>query len=236
VLSDAPVVISQPESQTFVLGSTVSFRFVVGGQPVTYQWRRNGVGLINGGRVSGALSSMLTITGVQSSDQGNFDCVAMGTCDTLTSEVANLSCKAFVSEQPAGGLYVGGQAITLIATTSTSGPTSYRWRKDGISLFNNAFYSGVFTPTLTINANDPTQSGSYVLTITNACGITTTVPAIIEVSCPADFNMDGGIDGADVSAFFEMWETADSSADINFDGGIDGSDVDEFFVRWGSGC
>jgi hypothetical protein len=50
--------------------------------------------------------------------------------------------------------------------------------------------------------------------------------------CPADFNQDGGVDGADVGAFFEAWEQGESGADINQDGGVDGSDVAAFFGFW----
>ncbi len=53
--------------------------------------------------------------------------------------------------------------------------------------------------------------------------------------CPADFNQDGGIDGADVDAFFAAWEAGDAPADVNQDGGIDGADVDYFFNVWEAG-
>jgi hypothetical protein len=58
---------------------------------------------------------------------------------------------------------------------------------------------------------------------TNPCG------------CAADYNQDGGVDGADVSAFFADWEASVGCADTNQDGGIDGSDVDTFFAAWESG-
>jgi hypothetical protein len=53
--------------------------------------------------------------------------------------------------------------------------------------------------------------------------------------CPADFNRDGGVDGADVEAFFLTWETGDTCGDVNFDGGVDGADVEFFFVLWEQG-
>ncbi|MBL8999632.1 MAG: right-handed parallel beta-helix repeat-containing protein [Phycisphaerae bacterium] len=60
-------------------------------------------------------------------------------------------------------------------------------------------------------------------------------PLACAPSCPADFNQDGGIDGADVDAFFAAWENGEASADVNRDGGIDGADVDTFFAAWESG-
>lgn len=53
--------------------------------------------------------------------------------------------------------------------------------------------------------------------------------------CAADFNDDGGIDGADVDAFFAAWEAGDAIADVNRDGGIDGSDPAAFFEVWEAG-
>ncbi|MBX3410684.1 MAG: hypothetical protein KF859_12470 [Phycisphaeraceae bacterium] len=50
--------------------------------------------------------------------------------------------------------------------------------------------------------------------------------------CPADFNQDGGVDGADVEAFFIAWEASEPEADANCDGGIDGADVETFFICW----
>lgn len=54
-------------------------------------------------------------------------------------------------------------------------------------------------------------------------------------ACYADFNEDGGVDGADVEAFFTAWEAGESAADVNGDGGVDGGDVETFFVAWEAG-
>jgi probable HAF family extracellular repeat protein len=53
--------------------------------------------------------------------------------------------------------------------------------------------------------------------------------------CPADFNQDGGVDGADVEAFFLAWQTGGSVGDVNQDGGVDGADIEAFFVAWQTG-
>ncbi|MBX3409689.1 MAG: hypothetical protein KF859_07360 [Phycisphaeraceae bacterium] len=81
---------------------------------------------------------------------------------------------------------------------------------------------GVWTITLTVTDNQ------------NATG-TDTVVITVEPPCPADFNNDGGVDGADVEAFFIAWETGDAVADINADGGVDGADVEAFFLAWEAG-
>ena len=53
--------------------------------------------------------------------------------------------------------------------------------------------------------------------------------------CVGDFNEDGGIDGADIEAFFLSWEAGEAAADVSQDGGVDGSDVQVFFTAWERG-
>lgn len=60
--------------------------------------------------------------------------------------------------------------------------------------------------------------------------------ATIIATRSADFNQDGGIDGADVEAFFDAWENGADEGDFNQDGGIDGADVELFFQAWEQGC
>ncbi|MCX5691471.1 MAG: hypothetical protein NTV94_17050 [Planctomycetota bacterium] len=74
----------------------------------------------------------------------------------------------------------------------------------------------------------------------NGAGVTRVgavyVPDWWHGGCPGDFNQDGGVDGADVDAFFQAWEAGDGTADLNQDGGVDGGDVDAFFGHWEAGC
>jgi hypothetical protein len=53
--------------------------------------------------------------------------------------------------------------------------------------------------------------------------------------CAADYNQDGGVDGADIASFFPDWEASASCADVNQDGGVDGSDIEAFFNVWAAG-
>ena len=40
----------------------------------------------------------------------------------------------------------------------------------------------------------------------------------------------------DIEAFFRLWEISDFGADINLDGGVDGGDIEAFFGYWQLGC
>jgi methionine-rich copper-binding protein CopC len=53
--------------------------------------------------------------------------------------------------------------------------------------------------------------------------------------CPADYNLDGGVDGGDVESFFVDWEAGETVADVNADGGVDGGDLTAFFDAWQAG-
>lgn len=236
VLSPLPQPTSQPTDASTASGGTAQFTFGVSGGAVSYRWHRNGTPLFDGGTISGGAYPTLTISPVGAADQGTYQCITTGPCGGVTSRSVTLSCRPTISVQPQGGTFVGGQQVTLQVVATAGTGASYRWRKDGVNLFNGPVHSGVTTSTLTINAYEPSQSGAYSLVITNPCGSVTSDAAVVDVTCPADFNNDGGTDGQDLFEFFEAWAGGLSSADLNFDGGTDGSDVTAFFTRWESGC
>ena len=124
----------------------------------------------------------------------------------------------------------------MATDVTTSGSTTYRWRRDGVNLSNSTTHSGVATPTLTIRDSGPNDSATYTLAVTNACGVRESQAAVVEVFCVGDFNDDGGVDAGDVEAFFGAWEQGEQSSDINADGGVDGQDLFLFFDRWEAGC
>lgn len=53
--------------------------------------------------------------------------------------------------------------------------------------------------------------------------------------CPADFDQDGGVTGADISAFFEQFEQGAPCADTDQDGGVSSSDIATFFIAFEAG-
>ena len=51
--------------------------------------------------------------------------------------------------------------------------------------------------------------------------------------CPADFDGDGIVGGADLGQFLLAWNQANDRADLNGDGLVDGQDFGVFLVMWG---
>ena len=236
VVGFAPGFVQQPQPQALIPGGTAEFSVIAIGSDLGFQWRRNGTPLASGGRIGGATSDTLSIASVASADQGSYDCVVTGPCGTAISLAASLTCTTVFTRQPQGGGHSGGSTITLATSVTTAGATTYRWRNNGTPIFNSQTYAGVSTPTLTIRANDPNDSGAYTLAVTNACGTSISDPAAIDVSCLSDFNLDGGVDGEDLFAFFDLWEQGMEAADVNQDGGVDFGDVELFFEKWEAGC
>jgi uncharacterized membrane protein len=125
-----------------------------------------------------------------------------------------------------------------VAACSAIGFVSYQWRYNGVEISNGDAYTGVNDQQL--NVWDPMAVGEYDCVVTNDCGTTISRPGHLvrcfcSDQCPADFNVDGGVDGSDVGAFFSIWESGDCLADVNLDGGVDQGDVDVFFGAWEAG-
>ncbi len=87
-----PEVTDQPDSITRPLGGTATFSITtLPATGVTYLWRKGGVGLSDGGRISGATSATLTISALEAGDAGNYDCVVTNGCGATTSSAATLT-------------------------------------------------------------------------------------------------------------------------------------------------
>ncbi len=80
VIDVAPVPQDRPERSTVTL-SVVG----AGADPLTFQWRKGTTNLVSGGRISGAASPILTITGAQISDTGLYSVVLTSPCGPTTS-------------------------------------------------------------------------------------------------------------------------------------------------------
>jgi hypothetical protein len=137
-------------------------------------------------------------------------------------------------------------SVTFDAIVVTAATPQYRWRRNGVNLSDSLRISGAETPTLTIDALTPEDSGVYDCVVTN-CDSFASAPATLTVrdfgdpvcvgcpACPADFDQDGGVTGADIAAFFAEYEQGAPCADADLDGGVTGGDIAAFFVAYEAG-
>lgn len=87
-----PTITNQPVPQTITAGDTVTFSVAADASgSLTYQWRKNGVKLTDGGVVSGATSATLTLTGAMTVDAGSYDVEVTNPIDSVTSAAAALT-------------------------------------------------------------------------------------------------------------------------------------------------
>ncbi len=202
----------------------------------SFQWSHNDIPLSDDGRISGSHSSTLSVASFGPADQGTYQCSVTNTCETTVSDQVQASCRVRMLVVPPAALVRAGSTHRLRIEHSNAGPATFRWKRDGVSLFNSGAYSGVATAELTIQTTDPGQSGAYTLSATNACGASTSAAVQIVVYCGSDWNVDGSVDGDDVIAFMGAWDENALPADFTQDGSVDGDDVIGFFERWDAGC
>ncbi len=93
----ATLITQQPTSQRLCEGGTVNLTASAVGQgALTYQWRKNGVDLVDDARVSGTTTASLTIGNSQPRDSGDYRCLVTADCGSATSEVAVLSIQPYI--------------------------------------------------------------------------------------------------------------------------------------------
>ncbi len=101
----APVIDLQPQSVTNYVGLPVTLSVhAYGTPPISYQWKKGGVPLSDGGTISGANSSALTISSLVLSDAGSYSVTASNPVNgtsTTNSAVAVLTVFSAPSSPPA---------------------------------------------------------------------------------------------------------------------------------------
>jgi hypothetical protein len=170
---------------------------------------------------------------------------------------------------PGGFLQIG------IGSLLGNGPFTFEWTRNGQPVRSGpggasqgggqVFLLGEPLNKLIISGVQPSDSGVYVCTISNACGSTTTLPLRVQIGTPvtgcslADIaggggdgrEPDGVVDGTDFIAFINAFgigdATVDGLADVaggadttlpegGPDGTIDGTDFIAFINAFGAGC
>jgi alpha-tubulin suppressor-like RCC1 family protein len=93
-----PSITAQPTDQVALPGSFVVFSAMAAGDaPLFYQWQKNGTNLVNGALVSGATSSALTLSNIQTSDFGSYRLVLSNAYGVAASAEAGLAIVPIVA-------------------------------------------------------------------------------------------------------------------------------------------
>ncbi len=124
---DMPFITQHPASQTVSEGATVVFSVEASGQqPMSYQWRKDGVDVTNGGRISGAMAASLQIAGATTADQGSYQCVVTNSHGSVSSNPASLTVtpNVFIVESRPNGQNHGKYAETGVWADSGAKSTA----------------------------------------------------------------------------------------------------------------
>ncbi|MFO1487066.1 MAG: autotransporter-associated beta strand repeat-containing protein [Verrucomicrobiota bacterium] len=133
----APSIVTQPSAITVASGGAGTITVTAGGDGLSYQWRKNGVNLSNGGHYAGVTTASLTIYPADGTDAATsvngYDVVVSGSCSpAATSSRVGLTIKT-----PADLIWVGDGAANLWDIA-----TSLNWN-DGVNTTNFNFGDNV---------------------------------------------------------------------------------------------
>ena len=108
-----------------LVGSPAILAATAGGYgPISYQWRKNGAPLPDGGPVSGATTASLTIDPADFSDAGSYDVLVTDSCTTVASDTATLAVE-FADVAPSNIFHADIITIATAGITAGCGDADY---------------------------------------------------------------------------------------------------------------
>ncbi len=139
----APVITTQPASQTVVQGSNVTFSVTANGNPSpTYQWR------FNTANISGATGSTYTINGVAPAAGGSYDVVVTNSQGSVTSTAATLTVTLNYLVSGRVTLVNNGPGVSGVTVSINTTPTATTAVTDGGGYYTlNNIPNGTYTVT-----------------------------------------------------------------------------------------
>lgn len=241
VVCTSITITQQPVDRTIQYGTSTTFTAVANGSaPLTYQWKKDGAPLTDGGTISGSQTSVLHVGPVNLASAGVYSCVCTNPCETETSSQAVLAVlctpPSITSQTFTVTVQDGGAAGMKVGAAGTL-PFTYQWRRGTVNLSDGGRFSGTHTPKFKISPVALTDTGSYNCVVTNPCGTVTSLGITLTVTgCIGDFNHDGQVTQADKDAFYQAFNAGNPSADLNGDGHVDSADEALFAQHYLAGC
>jgi subtilisin-like proprotein convertase family protein len=125
-LKAGTTITQQPSGQTVNAGGTANFSVAATGEGVlTYQWRKNGTNISDGGHCSGVATATLTISSADTNDVASYGCVVSGGCGSVTSSSVALwlsTAGVFSADYAVNRAIPDGNFIGISDTRTVSTP------------------------------------------------------------------------------------------------------------------
>ncbi len=200
-VSSAPVIAVNPASQTDCFGESVEFSLVASGgeTPYSYTWEMRPsltdawgpASTVSNIAVSDDRIIVSDIGDSNNPDQAQYRVIVTDFCGNAdTSSVATLTVNQIIFPTDVDSVTVcQDEGTTFSVNTSGSVPVSYEWQLEGVTITDNAVYSGTTTQTLTITNAQVSEGGTYSARVTfnitqpnnNGAGITTCLSSFVDI-------------------------------------------------------
>ncbi len=172
----APIIQTQPISQTALEGENITLSVVASGASLSYQWTKDAIDIAN------ATSATLQLTNLTQSDAGSYICLVSNSCETVTSSSATLTvtpCSApTIQTQPISQTVLEGEDVTFSVVASGASLT-YQWAKDAIDIVNAT------SATLQLTNLSQSDAGSYACMVSNNCETVISNVATLMINSPS---------------------------------------------------
>ena len=176
-VTSLPSITVQPVGSTVDWGRswTVSVT-ATGTEPLGYQWRKDGVVIID------ATGASLTISNVTPADAGAYSVAISNSAGTVISSGAPLSVKEdvvpLITLQPTGMVVASLTPFALAVQAAGPGPFTYQWQLDYVDI------PGAAGPVLEVQDPQLFDQGTYSVTVTNAYGTVSSHAVAVTVQLP----------------------------------------------------
>ena len=177
-INTAPVVLTNPATQTVATGANVTLTAMVSGDPLpAYQWKRGGVA------IPGATNSSYFLTNVATGDASDYTLYATNSAGNVTSAAATLTVNVStvapaITTQPGSQTTNAGSTVTFTVAASGNPAPTFQWRKNGVDI------SGAASTSYTINGVSVVDAGNYTVLATNTVGSVLSNAAVLTVIVP----------------------------------------------------
>ncbi|MBQ1410967.1 MAG: leucine-rich repeat protein [Oscillospiraceae bacterium] len=185
VVAARPVITTQPENASVMLGETASFTVVATGDDLSYQWQYKKPNSNSWVNWSGKTAASATAKATNVNNGYQYRCVVSNIAGSVASEAATLSLASeaatlAITAQPESVEVALGQTATF-TVVATGENLSYKWqyKKPGSSTWTT--WSGKTSASVTVKASNANNGWQYRCVVSNDTGSVTSEAAELTV-------------------------------------------------------